>query len=104
MQILESKIERDCKLIAENYGCILLKIQGVKGFPDRLLVGPHGQIMWMEFKKEGGTMSPIQKHIQMKMMRMGHRVEEVDSKQLFMGLLQNLGISTPVKKGETPWL
>ena len=101
MQVLEleSSIERACVKIAEDYGCELLKIEGRRGWPDRLLVGPYGQMMWMEFKQVGASLSPFQKHIQSKLLRMGHRVEEVDSRELFMALLRNLGIRTPIKKG-----
>jgi len=99
MHVLESAIERKCKKLAEEHGCILLKIQGTKGFPDRLLIGPHGQMMWFEFKREGETMRPLQKEIQLKLTRMGHSVQEVDNPILFLALLQKLGLPTPIKKG-----
>jgi len=91
MQVLESKVERGCKTIAEHHGCILLKIQGAKGWPDRLLLGPQGQQIWMEFKAEGQSLSPLQKHMQLKLMRMGHFCYEVDNPTLFLDLLRKHG-------------
>jgi hypothetical protein len=57
----ESAIERACVAIAKEHGCILLKIQGVKGWPDRLLLTPKGTVAWLEFKRsDGGMLADLQ--------------------------------------------
>lgn len=99
MQILrsESSVERACRRYAEGLGCKLIKIAGVTGFPDRMLLTPAGGHMFLEFKREGEELKPLQKHWQVELRAMKHRAEEVDNMLLFKALLQNLGYPPSTK-------
>ena len=90
MPILESDIERKCVNIAERHGCILLKIEKRMGWADRILLTPNGKIMFIEFKKPGNSLMPMQKHIQQMVRTMGFSYEEVDNFSLFLTLLTRL--------------
>jgi hypothetical protein len=98
MQILESKIERQCKLLAKEHGCLLLKIEKQRGWPDRLLVCPNGSMMFLEFKRPGGSLSPLQSHTFDVLRSMNVSVEEVDNQILFLALLQSRGVPMSTKK------
>ena len=87
MQVLESNIERRCVKLADDNGCTLLKLQGTMGWPDRLLLRPNGTSMFIEFKRPGESLKPMQKHIQKKLREMHFQAEEVDSSQLFLRFL-----------------
>lgn len=58
----EAEIEFQCRVIAERNKCKLLKIQGVKGWPDRILLTPRGRLAFCEFKTPQGQLSPLQQH------------------------------------------
>ena len=90
MQVLESSIERAAVKYARSWKCILLKIEGQMGWPDRLLLCPNGTSMFIEFKRPGESLRPLQKHIQMTLRGMQFRAEEVDNLELFKTLLQDL--------------
>ena len=102
-QLSESEVERSCRIYARNAGCVLLKIQGVRGWPDRLLIAPDGRHMFIEFKKRGADLRPLQEEIQCKLRKMGHKAEMVDSVEQFMTCLDsllNLGFPRPTKSEE----
>lgn len=100
-RILESEIEQACVKIAKDHNCILLKIQGAKGYPDRLLLTPAGKSMFMELKRPGETLRPLQQHVLQKLTQMGYMVQMIDSVELFkvhlQGLLAPLGSRTDTK-------
>lgn len=89
MSHLEKVIERDCRRIAESNGCLLLKVisPGRAGMPDRLFIGPHvnfePQMIWMEFKQQKGTPSPIQKRTLKLLASYGHSACLVNSVEAF---------------------
>ena len=97
MQILESILERKCKQIAKKHDCILLKLEGQRSWPDRLLLTPHGTMMFLEFKREGGQLSPLQRHTLEVLRSMNFLAEEVDNPTLFLALLRSLGVHTSIK-------
>jgi hypothetical protein len=84
----ESGIERACVAIAKEQNCILLKISGVKGWPDRLLLTPHGTVVWIEFKRsDGGTLADLQ-HWRLKMLeRMQFTIHVCTSTKQFRSIL-----------------
>ena len=88
--VLESEIEQACVKIAKDHNCILLKIQGAKGYPDRLLLTPTGRPMFMELKRPGETLRPLQQHVLQKLTQMGYTAQMVDSVELFKTCLQGL--------------
>jgi hypothetical protein len=88
--LAESALERKCVKKAKEAGCLLLKTTPVKGFPDRVLLCPHRMPVFMEFKREAGQLSPLQKHWLQKLQEMGYQAEEVDTVELFSRLLGDL--------------
>jgi hypothetical protein len=100
---LESTIERACVVIAHNYKCKLLKIQAAKGFPDRLLLTPLGTVAFMEFKRPGQTLRPLQAEVQAQLRQMNFCSVRVDSAEIFkeylIALLAPPGNLMHTKKG-----
>ncbi len=77
----ESKIERYLKKQIELLGGLALKFvsPGVSGVPDRIVLLPHGRIIFVELKAPGKKARPIQEY-RIKMIRaLGFRVEIIDS-------------------------
>lgn len=103
MHLLESEIEQACVKVAKEHKCILLKIKGATGWPDRLLLTPGGRAMFMELKRPGESLRPLQRHVLQELQSMGHPAEEVDSVELFTKCLQGLlvprGHPTDIKIG-----
>lgn len=53
---LESDLERDLVQWCEEHGilCYKVKIEGQRGFPDRLLITPYGETIYCELKRPDG--------------------------------------------------
>ena len=83
MPILESGIERRCADYAQKHGAVLLKIQSTAGWPDRLCLLPNGRHFFVEFKKPGGMLSPLQAYTIKRLLQMGHYAIECDNRHLF---------------------
>lgn len=64
MRRLEISIEKAfCFWLKENWEyweCLKFEPPGSDGWPDRILIGPHGWVMWLEFKREGKDPEPLQ--------------------------------------------
>lgn len=104
VQVLESEIERACVKLAKEHRCILLKIQKVRGWPDRLLLAPNGKALFLEFKAPGLTLRPLQAHFIAVLNQMGHPAQMVSSveqfKQCLTDLLAQPGNRTGTKNEE----
>jgi hypothetical protein len=87
---LESALERRCRDYAEINECLLLKIQGVRGWPDRLLIVPGGTVAFLEFKREGKQARPLQQHILEDLHSRGFSAGVLDNFQQFQTLLRVL--------------
>ena len=59
----ESAVEQACRAYAKKVGFRLLKITGVAGWPDRLLLSPHGHHVFIEFKRPGESPRELQEYI-----------------------------------------
>jgi hypothetical protein len=92
MQVLalEGEFEKKCRAIAEKHECILLKVEKRKGWPDRLLLCPNGQMAWMEFKRVGEKPTAFQEHIHETLRRMNFRVYVVENYSQFLTALLHL--------------
>lgn len=53
----EAQIERHFAAYADKRGCKCLKLLGPPGWPDRTLLLPGGQVVFMEFKRPDGKLS-----------------------------------------------
>lgn len=83
----ESTLERHCAKVAALQGCILLKLSNLRGWPDRLLLAPNGRVAFIEFKREGGRLSELQRYRLGELHKMHFPAYEVDNFTLFMRIL-----------------
>ena len=83
----EAGIERAAKEWLELRKGKLVKIQGTTGWPDRLALLPNGRHFFVEFKKPGGELSLLQRHILRQLRDMNHEAFEVDNITLFKRLV-----------------
>lgn len=84
---VEAKIEAACRKALLEYGGALLKLQGTTGWPDRLAILPNGVHFFVEFKRPGGALSPIQRYVMGRLKALGHEAFEVDNVALFKRLV-----------------
>lgn len=95
MQVLESDVERACKRWADRVGAELFKLQGTKGWPDRILLY-KGQVVFLEFKRPGtpehnaGHTSPLQEYYIDQLRDKGYLVLCLTSLKAFKSLLGDL--------------
>lgn len=61
--ILEKDIEKKLKARLEKIRCMVLKFvsPGNAGVPDRLIITPAGRMCFVELKRPGGKLRPLQK-------------------------------------------
>lgn len=74
--MLERDIERKLKKRVEELGCLCLKFEspGFTGVPDRLILMPGGEVMFVELKAPGKTERPRQEYVQKQLRGMGFMV------------------------------
>lgn len=75
----ESSIERYLCRLAEQHGGHALK-HGQDGWPDRIVILPEGNLIWVELKRPDGKLSELQKFRIHKLKSLGQRVEVVWNK------------------------
>lgn len=83
----EKQIENYLKRKFESIGAIVLKFTspGQAGVPDRIIILPNGQTIYVEVKKKTGRLAPLQLHWIDKLHRQGASVyvvwcyEDVDN-------------------------
>lgn len=57
----ESKIQSECKDIAEHSGCLWIRLRPPPaGIPDVLIITPQGRHIWVEFKTPNGPTRALQ--------------------------------------------
>ena len=79
--VLESKIERDFCKYAKSRGCYPVKFEDPsrRGANDRLLLGPVGQIVFVEFKRPGEKPRPDQIAYHKGLREMGFETQTIDN-------------------------
>lgn len=95
MQVLEWVLEQKCKKHAEENKCLLIKVEKRKGYPDRMLLAPNGQMMWVEFKRAGALPDPFQMYIHQMLRSMRFSVWTIDSFSTFQQALTSLRALPP---------
>ena len=60
---LEKVIEKTVCKYAESKGCVQFKFVSVnnRGVPDRIIITPLGEVLFVEFKRRGKKLTPLQK-------------------------------------------
>jgi hypothetical protein len=87
---LERYIEKKACEFAESLGYEHIKLDDSKRkWPDRLFLGPRGQILFVEFKREGEKPRPQQEAFHYRLGRMFHKVHVIDTLEDFKILLTN---------------
>ena len=79
--MLESVIERKLKKQIELIGGKALKFvsPGMSGEPDRIVLLPHGRIVFVELKAPGKKRRKLQEYRAKELQALGFRVECIDS-------------------------
>lgn len=79
MTELERSVEDKCIQIADAAGVksIKLNLQGRRGWPDRLFLDEYGRVWFVEFKRRGEKLRPLQDHIHRMLKRRGFRVSVI---------------------------
>lgn len=77
----ESQIERSVCLYAKSVGMLCYKFTspGRAGVPDRIFLTPHGGVFFVEFKRPGGKLRPLQENEHRVIRKHGHDVYVIDS-------------------------
>lgn len=74
--MIESEIEQKMKDAIEARGGLFIKFvsPSKRGVPDRIVITPNGRVYFVELKKEGGRLSPIQRYMHGEFRRHGVEV------------------------------
>lgn len=77
----ESDIERRFVREVERAGGRVLKwvSPGNRGVPDRIVILPHGRVVFVELKRSGGRLGPLQERWARILKELGHTVYKIDS-------------------------
>jgi len=92
--MLESKIENRLTKEIKKIGGIALKFTspGVAGVPDRIVLLPHGKIIFVELKAPGEKPSPIQEYRAKEYRALGFDVRCIDSVKKIKELIEEVVI------------
>jgi len=76
---LEGYFSKQCK----KHGLLTLKlnVRFQRGWPDRIVPLENGEVLWVELKRPGGTVSPMQEKVHNELTVRGHKVFVIDSKE-----------------------
>ena len=87
----ERDVERNLKKKVEALGCMCLKFEspGYTGVPDRIIIIPGGEIIFVELKAPGKKERPRQVYVQQRFREMGCTViSSVDSLEKINDVLE----------------
>ena len=85
----EADVERRLTACVERAGGVCLK-HGQGGWPDRVVMLPGGVLVWVELKRQGGEVAPLQELRLRRLRGLGQRVEVVWSVQEAEALVERL--------------
>lgn len=88
----ESKIEKRLKKEIEKIGGKALKFisPGMSGVPDRIVLLPHGKIIFIELKAPGEKPRALQEYRAKELKKLGFRVEFIDSVEAIIKLVSEV--------------
>ena len=93
----EADVERMLTACVERAGGVCLK-HGQDGWPDRIVVLPGGALVWVELKRQGGRVAPLQELRMRRLRELGQRVELVWSVQEAEDLVERLSCETATRE------
>jgi hypothetical protein len=78
---LEKDIEKKLKKEVEKFNgmCLKFSIPGRAGMPDRIVLLPGGRIVFVELKRPGKNLRPLQKKRFKQLRDLGFRAVKIDS-------------------------
>jgi hypothetical protein len=81
--LLERDLEGYFTLQCKKRGILSLKlnVRYARGWPDRVVVLPNQRVLWVELKRPGGKLSPLQTKLHIALLQQGHVVHVIDSKE-----------------------
>lgn len=74
----EATVEAILVTAARLHGVMAVKL-GYDGMPDRMLLAPGGRVAFVELKRPGGRVRPLQRLVLKRLRRLGFRAEIVDN-------------------------
>lgn len=74
--MLEKEVESYFRKKAREHRCLCFKFAspGNAGVPDRIIITPYGETMYVELKSPTGKLRPLQKSVQARIRKQGARV------------------------------
>jgi hypothetical protein len=87
----EAQLEQKCRRHARENGARLVKwvSPGTPGVPDRILLIPFHEPIFIEFKRPGGQLRPLQERWAKWLQENGFRVERISSFARFEMLIES---------------
>ena len=81
--LLERDLERYFSAQCKKHGLLTLKlhVRFARGWPDRIVPLENGEVLWVELKRPGGKVAPIQAKVHNDLGKLGHTVHVLDSKE-----------------------
>lgn len=85
---LESTIEKMFVAAVKKKGGMTLKLTGYQGIPDRLVLMPHGDMMFVELKQQGKKPRRRQDVMAEKLRELGYKVWIIDNQDVIDQVLE----------------
>lgn len=81
--ILERDLEKYFTAQCKKNKLLSLKlhVKFARGWPDRIVPLENGEVLWVELKRPGGKVSALQAKVHNDLLRLGHEVYVIDSKE-----------------------
>jgi hypothetical protein len=81
--ILERDLEKYFSVQCKKHRLLTLKlhVRFARGWPDRIVALENGEVLWVELKRPGGVISPLQQRVHDDLGKLGHKVHVVYSKE-----------------------
>ncbi|MBP2643831.1 MAG: hypothetical protein H6Q67_1718 [Firmicutes bacterium] len=90
--MLEKELESRLKKEIEKLGCKFYKFisPNMGGVPDRLVLIPNGKAVFVEMKRPGGILKPLQKKRKKEIEKLGFEVWVVDTLSEITRLVESI--------------
>jgi len=86
--VLEKRLEAYFRAEIKARGGWAIKMLGIAGLPDRMVLMPGARIYFVELKAEGGRTSKIQQAVHRRLLALGFVVEVLTGRQEIDGWLE----------------